>query len=307
MRAHITDRLKQIEFLPMFPQIAGDMMDLLADPKSSASDLVRHMDPSLVGEVLKVANGAYLGRKNFRGIGTVEQAVAAIGYTGLSSLVLQMPFLSMVGEGDILFDRHGFMRHSLSCAILARTMSSILHMGSPSTVYVSGMLHDIGIIVIYQYFKEEFDRINTLMERKGLSRLAAEKEVLSTDHADVGSLLLEMWGIPAPILEAVRLHHTPGEIGEKEDSYVTWLANGLAKQIDFDADLSDFQSFFEKQREILQSEMPERYLLKHHVELFEAAFDQLRRIDPTPKVTPPTSDQTPPFEPILGQTPRRDV
>jgi HD-like signal output (HDOD) protein len=177
MSVHITDRLKHIEFLPTFPHIVGEVMGILEDPKSSASDLVRHMDPSLIGEVLKVANSAYFGRKNFRGIGTVEQAVAAIGYTGLSSLVLQMPFLSMVKMGDSLFDRKGFMRHSLSCGILAKTVSSIFHMGNPNTVYVSGMLHDIGIIVIYQYFKEESRRINALMAQKGLSRLAAEREV----------------------------------------------------------------------------------------------------------------------------------
>ena len=254
-------------------------MDILADPKSSASDLVRHMDPSLMGEVLKVANSAYFGRRNFRGIGTVEQAVAAIGYTGLSSIVLQMPFLSMVDKGDSLFDRKGFMRHSLSCAILAKTVSSIFRIGNPNTVYVSGMLHDIGIIIIYQYFKEESGRINGLMKERRLSRLASEREVFSIDHAGIGALLLEMWDIPGAIAESVRLHHSPEAIGEKENPYVTWFANGLAKQVDFETDLPDFRSFFEKQREMLETEMPDRYLLKAHVELFETAFDQLRGID----------------------------
>ncbi len=264
-------------------------MNILADPKSSASDLVRHMDPSLIGEVLKVANSAYFGRKNFRGIGTVEQAVAAIGYTGISSLVLQMPFLSMVEKEDSLFDRKGFMRHALSCGILARTVSSIFRMGNPNTVYVSGMLHDIGIIVIYQYFKEESKRINVLMEQKRLSRLAAEREVFSTDHAGIGSLLLEMWDIPEAIVESVNLHHSPDEIGEKENPYVTWLANSLAKQIDFESDLSDFQAFFGKQREMLHAVMPDRYLLKAHVKLFETAYDQLRGIDPILDETPGAS------------------
>ena len=277
MIAHITDRLKLIEFLPTFPAMVGEIMGILSDPKSSTSDLVRHMDPSLTGEVLKVANSAYFGRRNFRAIGTVEQAVAAIGYTGLSSIVLQMPFLSMIG-GDSLFDRKGFMGHSLSCGILARTVSSIFDMGNQDTVYVSGVLHDIGFIVIYQYFKEESGQISTLMENDGLSRLEAERKVFSVDHAHIGALLLERWDIPQDIVESVRLHHSPEKIEEKESPYVTWLANCLAKQIDFEKDLVDFQSFFEKQRDMLQMEMPDRYLLKAHVELFENAYDQLRRI-----------------------------
>lgn len=286
MNARIEDRLRRIEFLPTFPYIAGEVLDALADPESSASDLVRHMDPSLIGEVLKVANEARFGRKNFRGITTIEQAVTSIGYTNLSSLILQTPFLSMVDREDHLFDRKGFMRHSSSCAILGRTISSIFRMGNPNTVYVSGMLHDIGIIIIHQYFKQESDRIKSLMRGKKLSRLAAERETFSMDHAGIGSLLLEIWGIPGTVVESVRLHHSPEEIGEKEDPHMTWLANGLAKQIDFERDLSDFQLFFEKQRAMLEVEMPERFLLKSHVELFEAAYDQLRGIGPILNETP---------------------
>jgi HD-like signal output (HDOD) protein len=190
-----------------------------------------------------------------------------------------MPFLSMIKTDDKLFDRKGFMRHSLSSGILARTVSSVFEIGNANTVYVSAMLHDVGIIVIYQYFKEESIKINGLMENDGLSRLEAENAVFSMDHAGIGSALLEMWDIPAEIVESVRLHHSKEEIGEKENPYVTWLANGLAKLIDFDTDLTDFHVFFEKQRDMLQSEMPERYLLTHHLEQFETAYSQLRELE----------------------------
>lgn len=278
MSGDIKDRLRRIEFLPTFPHIVGEVMSVIEDPKSSASDLAKHMDPSLIGEVMKVANSAYYGRRSFRRILTIEHAVAAIGYTALSSIVLQMPFLSMIKTDDKLFDRSGFMRHSLSSGILAKTVSSVFEIGNPNTVYVSAMLHDVGIIIIYQYFKEESVRINALMENDGLSRLEAERAVFSMDHAGIGSLLLEVWDIPAEIVESVRLHHSKEEIGQKENPYVTWLANGMAKQIDFENDLNDFHTFFEKQRDILQAEMPERYLLNHHLEQFETAYSQLREM-----------------------------
>jgi HD-like signal output (HDOD) protein len=280
MNAFIEDRLRRIEFLPTFPTIVGEVMNVLADPKSSASDLVRRMDPSLVGEVLKAANGALQRKGNSRGIATVEQAIAAIGYADLSSLILQTPFLSMVENEDLLFDRYGFMRHSVACAILARTVSTIFKMGNPDTVYVSGMLHDIGIIVIHQYFRKESELIGTLMREKKVSRLEAEKEIFSMDHALMGSLLLETWGIPEGIVESVKLHHTPEETGDKEDAYAVWLADSLAMEIDFERDLSEFQVFFAKQREALEAAMPDRFLLRSHIELFEAAHDQLRRIKP---------------------------
>jgi putative nucleotidyltransferase with HDIG domain len=272
----IRNRIDQIEFLPTFPSIVDEVMSIIEDPKSSVSDLVKRMDPSLAGEVLKVANSAYFGRKSFRRISTAEQAVATIGYAGLSSIVLQMPFLSLLKSEDPIFDRQGFVRHSLTAGILARTVSSAFNIGTPNSVYVSGLLHDIGSIVIYQYFNQEWNRINELIQSGQMSMLEAERETLSTDHACIGSVLLEKWDLPEAIVESVRLHHAREDIGDNENAYVTWLANNLAREVDFQSNLSSFTVFFDKQREFLQAEMPQRYLLKHHVVLFERAYDNLK-------------------------------
>jgi putative nucleotidyltransferase with HDIG domain len=274
----IRKRIEEIEFLPTLPHIVGELMMVIEDPMSSASDLARHMDPSIMSEVLKVANSAYFGRNSFRRIGTIEQAVATIGYSGLSYIVLQMPFASATNGPETLFDRKAYVRHSLTSGILAKTVSTVFSLGDENQAYISGMLHDVGVIIMYQYFKEEWQRMNTLMEQEHLTRLAAEKEVFSLDHAHVGAILLHKWDIPETISEAVRLHHSPTEIGDNENAYVTYLANVLAKNVDLD-NLGDFDSFFKEQRDLLQSEMPDRYLLKHQVEMFETAFDFLKGIE----------------------------
>jgi putative nucleotidyltransferase with HDIG domain len=276
---YIRNTIQKISLLPTFPRVVTEVMDVIEDPKSSVSDIVKHMDPSVVSEVLKVANSAYFGKGNFRRIGTLEQAVAAIGYSGLSSIVLHMPFLSMIEGGDTLFDRTAFIRHSLSVAILAKAASSMFDLGSPDRVYISGMLHDIGIIIMYRYFKEEWQKIGSLMEQDRLGRLEAERSVLGADHAVLGSILLESWDLPETVTESVRLHHSRDEIGEKEEPYVTWLANNLAKQIESPSNLADFETFFKKQRDYLQGEMPERYLLKYHVELLEIAYAHLKEVE----------------------------
>jgi putative nucleotidyltransferase with HDIG domain len=276
---HIKNRIERIELLPTFPPVVTEVMGVIEDPRSSVSDIVKHMDPSVLGEVLKVANNSYLGRKNFRRIGTAEQAVAAIGYSGLSSIVLHMPFLSMIDGEDTLFDRAAFIRHSFSVAILAKAVSSMFGLGSPEKVYISGMLHDIGIIVMYQYFKEEWQKINSLMEEDRLGRLEAERAVLGADHAVLGSMLLESWDLPETITGSVRLHHSLEEIGEREEPYVTWLANNLAKRVDSPGGPVDFETFFKKVRDYLQGEMPDLYLLKYHVELLEIAYTRLSEVE----------------------------
>ncbi len=279
MDDYIRDRIAQIEFLPTLPCIAGEVMKIIEDPRSSVSDLVRHMDPSLAGEVLKATKSAYCGRKTFRRSESVEQAVAVIGYAGLSSIILHMPFLSMLDGENGFFDRKGFVRHSLSCAVFAETVASAFGLGNPKAAHLSGMLHDIGIIIVYQFFKEEWQKINVLMEQRAWGRPEAERAVLGTDHARIGSMLLELWDLPEAIVESVRFHHLRGEIGERGELYTVWLADNLAMQTDFDKDFIDFETFFKKQREFLQSEMPERYLLSHDMDLFEAAYDKLKEIE----------------------------
>jgi putative nucleotidyltransferase with HDIG domain len=182
----------------------------------------------------------------------------------------------MLKNEDSLFDRAEFVRHSIATGIMARTITLSFNLGSANTTYVSGLLHDIGAIVICQHFREEWNSINGLIRERRLPRIEAERETLSLDHAGVGAVLLEKWALPEAIVESVRLHHSREELGENENAYVTWFANRLTKDIDFNNDLSDFTLFFEKQRELIRAEMPERYLLKHHVELFERAYENLR-------------------------------
>ncbi len=270
--------MAQIEFLPTLPCIADEAMKIIEDPGSSASDLVSHMDPSLAGEVLKAAKSAYCGSEKFHHIESVEQAVAVIGHSGISSIILHMPFLSTIDGEESLFDPMGFVRHSLSCAVFAETVASAFVLGSPKAAHLSGMLHDIGIIIVYQFFKEEWQKINVLMEQRGWGRPQAERVVLGTDHASVGSMLLESWDLPNTIVESVRFHHLREEIGERGELYTVWLADNLAMHTDFDMDFIDFETFFKKQREFLQSEMPEKYLLKHDVDLFETAYGKLKEI-----------------------------
>ena len=58
---YILQKLTEIDMLPTFPDIAGEMVGLIEDPKTSASDLAQRMDPSMVGEVLRIANTALCG------------------------------------------------------------------------------------------------------------------------------------------------------------------------------------------------------------------------------------------------------
>jgi HD-like signal output (HDOD) protein len=245
-------RIKKIDILPTFPNIIGGIINVIEDPMSSASDLAKNMDPSMVGEVMRVANTAYFGTRNFRNISTIEHAIAIIGYDHLSYILLQMPFLTMVHVDDETFDRVGFIRHSIASGVIAKIISSTLRIANPHEVYISGIVHDIGTIIIYHHFRQAWSMISSLVYNKKVSRLVAEREVFSVDHGYIGAILLENWNIPKSITEGVMYHHSPGKSEfHKNNTLVTHLGNEFSKRIDFDIDFIEFDGFLNRHRDFI--------------------------------------------------------
>jgi len=252
---HILKKLRQIEILPTFPKIVSEILVLIDDPMSSASDLARHMDPSMSGEVLRVANTAYFGTRSFRNITTIERAIAVIGYEHLGYIVLQMPFLAMIQGADTTFDRKLFITHAIICGSLAKLLGS--HAASPvdhNEIYVSGILHDIGRIIMYRYFKKEWQEMLSLIKTKQISTVEAERAVFSIDHGEMGAFLLELWNLPSAISDGVRYHHFPVSAPQnKESAFATYLANQFAKRIDMNTDLQSFDDFAARHREFCET------------------------------------------------------
>ncbi len=251
-QSYIVERLKEIKLLPTFPNIVTEVLKIIDDPMSSASDLAKHLDPSMAGEILRIANSAYFGTRNFRGISTIEHAIAVVGYERLSHIILQMPFVSMVKGNDNVFDRNKFVRHSILCGVISNALSQATSLGTPNEVYLSGMMHDIGVIVIYRYFEREWDEISTLVRDSHMSRLEAERLVFSEDHGYIGAELLDLWNVPKPITDSIRFHHNPEKAEEnKEDVVVTYLGNALTRRIG-PGDPGSFAGFMASHRDFAE-------------------------------------------------------
>ena len=77
---------------------------------------------------------------------------------------------------------------------------------SRAEAFVAGLLHDIGKLVIFQYFPREFDEILLLVNEEGMSFLEAERTVLDVTHPEIGWWLAETWNLPTELIDDA-LHH----------------------------------------------------------------------------------------------------
>jgi HD-like signal output (HDOD) protein len=190
------------------PEIYLRLQQTIDDPEHSREQVAEIIayDPSLSARVLRIANSSYYGFA--REIETVSSAVGVIGELDLRNLVLAT---TVVGSMSALKNRginiDEFWLHSLRCGITARLISKMIGGSNPEILFLAGMLHDIGILVIYQQDEVLADAVNRQIEEQHQLRDQAERELMGFDHAEVGALLIEAWGLSQALGELTRCHH----------------------------------------------------------------------------------------------------
>lgn len=72
---------------------------------------------------------------------------------------------------------------------------------------MTGLLHDLGKIVLEEHMKAEFDQIADLVRERNALYYEVEEEVLGIIHANVGGWLLQKWQLPSQLVDPIMFHH----------------------------------------------------------------------------------------------------
>jgi len=187
----------------------------VSDPSSSMKDISRiiHQDPSLAAKILKIANSAFYGLR--QEVTTLQLAMVVLGLKKLMNLVASISVFTVfpTRPGGKAIEREKFWLHSAGTGAISRILSRRMGLELEGEEFVAGLLHDIGKIVLDQYFHDEFVEILDKIER-GESGLAAETAALGADHAEIGAWIAAHWRLPAALVAAIRFHHDPSRAAE---------------------------------------------------------------------------------------------
>lgn len=194
------------------PEIAIQINRMVDDPQSSANDIgeLISRDPSLTARLLRIANSPFFGLSTK--VATVNRAVTLIGTKQLRDLVIATSAVgSFKNIPNQLVSMDDFWYHSLYCALAARTLGQRRLLPHADSLFVAGLLHDIGQLVIFHRLPEQARAALQLSveDPHAVDMHQAELEILGFDHAQVGGLLLQQWHLPALLQECVALHHRP--------------------------------------------------------------------------------------------------
>ncbi|HHI03702.1 MAG TPA: HDOD domain-containing protein [candidate division Zixibacteria bacterium] len=222
--------LSEHKELSSLPQVLAEVLKISSDDNSSADDLadVIMKDPALAAKLLRVVNSPFCGMA--REVTSIKQAVMTLGIRTVTAIALSTSIYDLTNKIDSLINRKKFWRHSLEVAIASRMIAEKIGYGSPEEAFVAGLLHDIGVLILESSFPEEFKRIWRLVE-SGEKQELVEQRTWGTDHAKAGQFLLDQWGIPKKLGEAIGAHHEMIDHGEPASSKKLNLILNLANQI----------------------------------------------------------------------------
>src|SRR6185295_7476712 len=179
MSAELAKRVKRITdsliSLPTLPTVIAKMLELVDNPKTSASSLANLIsrDQVLTAKILKLANSSFYAFP--RQIATVKLALVVLGFENVKEMALSLSVLnSFKGENNKYFDTSLFWQHSIAVGAATRMLARETCYRLAGEAFVAGLLHDIGKIVLNQYLPKEFGQIQGLIWDEGLTTREAE-------------------------------------------------------------------------------------------------------------------------------------
>ncbi|MFH1081637.1 MAG: HDOD domain-containing protein [Pseudomonadota bacterium] len=196
--------------LPTLPNIFIKINETIMNPRSSACEIadVISKDTSLTARLLKVANSAFYGFPV--PIDSIQRAVTIIGAKQLTTLSYAINIMDAFKNipADIV-DMMSFWRHSIACGICARILAGYKSIQNTERLFVAGLLHDIGRLLLYQYASADMGRLLVQARLDGSLLYKLEYENMNCDHTTVGGCLVKKWKLPAMLEDIVSFHHAP--------------------------------------------------------------------------------------------------
>ena len=207
--------VEDIDRLVSLPDVCVKVNRLVDSSEYSAMRIgqIISQDTDLSARLLRLVNSSFFGLR--APVDTISRAVAMVGTKELRNLVMATSAVRLfTGIPADLVDMGEFWRHSIMTGVIAQGLATRCNVLHSERLFVMGVLHDIGRLVIYLTLPDQARDILLITGGDDWLLPDTEQDVLGFTHMDVGEQLLCYWGLPDGLLTVVGTHHRPDRAGD---------------------------------------------------------------------------------------------
>ncbi len=227
----VQEILGKIDTLPPLPSTYAKLNEVVSSPDHGVREVVEvlEQDMAMAAKILQLANSSFF--TTGMEITDIEFAVARLGFSLVKSLTLSAEVFGDASAACEGLSRDALQRHSLLVADLANGI--LTDKKAKENAFTAGLLHDIGKLVLASQLPDQLEQATGVSQSEGIPLHVAEQRINGTTHAEIGAYLIDLWGLPSNVAEAVANHHAPSRV-ESSDMDVlaaVHVANVLAHEL----------------------------------------------------------------------------
>ena len=227
-RSDLKKIIMDTKTLPTLPGVIQKLNSLSENDKSSVQEMAKIVssDQVLSARILRLANSPSYG---FYRVSTISNAMILLGVNVVKSLALSSSIFAIMEKDSV-----GLWEHSLGVGVAANLIARKMGLPECEEIATAGLLHDIGKVIIPLKCCEAEKEILKLVRERHIYILEAEREIIDTDHAEVGSWLAKSWFLPDKLSEPIAFHHDVAKSGNHLiKTAVVHIADALIKASGF--------------------------------------------------------------------------
>ncbi len=226
--------LKEVHQISPLSLIASELLSMISKPSHSLNQIVKlvECDASLTANVLRVANSAIFSptvpiTSILRAVAQLgERIVLTIALDACAGTLLRKPLEGYESGVNKLWE------HNLRTAIASKKVSEFSsEIIGIELAFTAGILHDIGKAILSDFLKNSASDILSKIDSNEIpDYLHAESEKLGIDHTTVGYQMAVAWGLPSPLPEVIKYHHSPSaaDVEHRALTYAVHLGDIIA-------------------------------------------------------------------------------
>lgn len=201
--------LRNFNNVKTLPHVEIRLSKLISNENSTMREFeeVIRLDPTLVLRLLRLVNSSYYGLR--KKISSISRAVVFVGMKNLRNMVVTEALKGMMKNGskDKTVSRNELWLHSATVGICGQMISERLFEKKGEDAFLCGILHDIGMIIEDQVVKDQFEKACQAYDPESKPITECEREIIGTDHCELGSLLAKAWKLPTEVQKGIEAHH----------------------------------------------------------------------------------------------------